>query len=269
MQLCVLLIIAAVLSGCGVPITNEIFLGRDALSSGNSDLAISHFKRVADAQPDYVIDTPPLRQSIWTYLGRAYYGAGQLGEAKGALSRALKLDGAEFLARLYLGVITFREAGPALPPAKADTALSLSEILFALKEKISPKRLVALVKGRGANFELTAETEKELRRTGGDDELLAQIRASARSRPTVNPTSPAQPGLREIERALKEIQSWHAGVRKSQLGRAWDARKQISSRVDANLAMISGRRTERPEFITGIESLGHAIDEEVDLLRKK
>jgi tetratricopeptide (TPR) repeat protein len=269
MQLCALLIMAVVLSGCGVRIANETSLGRDALSSGNSDLAISHFKRVTDAQPDYVVDTPPLRQSIWTYLGRAYYGAGRFAEAKEALSRALKFDGGEFLARLYLGVMTFREAGPALPAAKTDSSFGLSDILYALKEKVSPRRLAALVKERGANFELSAETEKELRRTGGDDELMAQIRASARSRPTVAANSPAQQGLREVERALKEIQNWHIGVRNSELGRAWDTRKQISSRVESSLSMISARRTDRPEFLTGLESLGRAIDEEVDLLRKK
>jgi tetratricopeptide (TPR) repeat protein len=268
-NLLALLLLVGVMAGCGLQVAIETSSGRSALLSGNSDLAISHFKRVAEAQPDYVVDSPLLRQSIWTYLGRAYYGAERLTEAKDAFSQGLKRDGGEFLARLYLGVIWFREAVPAIPAPKPNSSFSLSEILYALKERISPRRLTALVKERGANFELTAETEKELRQIGADDELMAQIRASARSRPAVAPTSPTQQGLREIERALKEIQTWHAGLRKSELGRAWDTRKRISSLVESSLSMLSSRRTDRPEFIAGIESLGRVIDEEVDLLRKK
>jgi tetratricopeptide (TPR) repeat protein len=268
MRILALLLVVGVMGGCGLQVANEVSSGRSALSSGNSELAISHFSRAAETKPDYVVDTPPLRQSVWTYLGRAYYGAGRLADAKDAFTRALKLDAGEFLARLYWGVITFREAGPAVP-AKADNSFSLSEILFALKEKISSRRLASLVKERGANFELTADAEKELRRTGADDELVAQIRESVRPRPTIKPSSLAQQGLREIERALKEIQDWQARVRKSELGRAWDARKQLSSRVDSSLAMISARRTDRPEFVTGLESIGHVIDEELDLRHKK
>jgi tetratricopeptide (TPR) repeat protein len=269
MRILTLLIVVGLSSGCGVQVANEASSGRSALLSGNSDEAIMHFKRVAGAQPDYVVDTPPLRQSIWTYLGRANYSGGRFGEAKEAFARALNLDSGEFMARLYLGVIAFREAGPALTAAKTDNSFNLSEILFALKEKISPKRLAALVKERGANFELTTESEKELRRSGGDDELVTQIRAGARPRSVVAPASLAQRGLREIEQALREIEVWYAGVRKSQEGRAWDTRKQISSRVDSSLAMISARRTDRPEFTSDLESLGRAIDDAVEQLRKK
>jgi hypothetical protein len=177
----------------------------------------------------------------------------------------LQLDGGDFLARLYLGLISLRESTPQTT-AKGDNSFGVNEILYALKEKVSPRRLAALVKERGANFELTAELEKELRRAGADDELVGQVRASSRLRANV---APIQPGVREIERALKEIQSWQVGVRKTDVGRTWDSRKQISSRVDTGLSLISIRRTDRPEFVAALEPLGRVIDEEVDLTRSK
>ena len=152
---------------------------------------------------------------------------------------------------------------------KSDNSFALNDVLFILKERVSPKRVATLVKERGASFDLNADGEKELRRAGADDELIAQIRASGRARLNVPLNSSSQQALRDIERALKEIQGWHAAVRKTESSRGWDGRKLISARVDASLAMIVNKRTDRPEFIVGLESVGRTIDEEVDLLRKK
>ena len=256
------------LTGCGIQVANESQSGRAALLSGKADVAISHFERIAEAQPDYVVDTPPLRQSIWTYLGRAYYDAGRIADARNALAQGLKRDGGDFMARLYLGIIAFREAGP--PPApKADNSFALNDVLFILKERVSPRRVAALVKERGTRFDLNADGEKELRRAGADDELIAQIRASGRARSNVALSSPGQQAVSDIERALKEIQSWQVAMRKTESNRGWDGRKLISARVDGSLAIIVNKRTDRPEFIVGLESIGRTIEEEVDLLRKK
>ena len=263
-----LLVITALLGGCGVQVANESQSGRDALLSSKVDAAISHFERTAEAQPEYVVDNPPLRQSIWTYLGRAYYDAGRVAEARIALFQGLKRDGGDFMARLYLGIISFREAG--LPPTpKADNSFALSDVLFILRERVSPRRIAALVKERGTSFDLNADGEKDLRRAGADDELIAQIRASGRARSSVGLNSSGQQAVRDIERALREIVSWQAAVRKKESSRGWDGRKLISTRVDASLAMIVNKRTDRPEFIVGLESIGRTIEEEVDLLRTK
>src|SRR5215813_7550801 len=147
-------LLIAVTSGCGVQVANEVQGGRAALSAGNPDLAIISFKRVAESQPDYVVDSPPLREGIWTYLGRAYYDSGKLPEAREALSQALKRDDADFMARLYLGIVLLREGGP-LP--KADNAFSLNDVIYALRERVSSKRVAGLVKERGTKFDLTAQ----------------------------------------------------------------------------------------------------------------
>src|SRR5438094_9156803 len=99
-------------SGCGVQVSNDVELGRTALKVSNPELAVTFFQRTAESQSDYVVDTPPLRQGIWTYLGRAYYDAGRLSEAHDALSRALTRDSCDFIARLYLGLVMLRPADP-------------------------------------------------------------------------------------------------------------------------------------------------------------
>lgn len=253
-----LLFTAMLFNACGTSVTDDAQAGKTALGSGNFESAISHFRRIAESKPDYVIDTPPLRLGIWTYLGRAYYSAEKFGEAREALVQALKRDQKDFIARLYLGLTLLREDSR---PIKDEGSLSLSEIVYALKEKVSPRRMTALIKEKGVSFTLSAEVERELRSLGADDELMNQIRSSVRIT--------AQPSVREIERALKETQSWQATLRKSEYGRNWDQRKRISTQVESSLASISSKRTDRPEFVAGLEALGRYIDEEISLLQKK
>jgi tetratricopeptide (TPR) repeat protein len=259
-----LLLAMVLFSGCGVQLSNDVQSGRSALNAGNPELAITYFQRTAESQPDYVVDTPPLRQGIWTYLGRAYYDTGKLSEAGEALSRALKRDGGDFMARLYLGMVMLRRAGPT---PKADNSLALNDILYALRERVSLRRIAGLVKDRGANFELNVEADKELRRAGADDELMAQIRNSTRSRSKAD--MPAQEALKEVDRALREIQNWQVGVKNSDYGPTWDPRKRISSKVEMSLKMISTKITDRQELIRGLELIDKTIEEEVGLARRK
>jgi tetratricopeptide (TPR) repeat protein len=248
--------------GCTTPLATEVDLGRAALIGGNPDMAADHFRRVAEAEPQYVADLPPLRQSIWTYLGHAYYDAGKMAEARESLVRALKTDSEDFIARLYWALTLLRVKSP---PAPADKSFALADILYALKERVAPKRVAALVQERGVNFNLTNESERELRKAGADDELIEQIRVAAKNR---RPESPAQRGLREAERALKEIQAWQDRIRGTEYGRFWDARKRIRAQVEANLTMIATKKTDRQEFLAGLEWIGKAIEEEVQLVRR-
>ena len=77
-----LILLLFIVSGCGVQVASEVQSGRAALIAGNPEQALTHFQRGAESQPDYVVNLPPLQQSIWTYLGRAYYETGKLTEAR-------------------------------------------------------------------------------------------------------------------------------------------------------------------------------------------
>ncbi|MGE5304794.1 MAG: tetratricopeptide repeat protein [Alphaproteobacteria bacterium] len=250
--------------GCSASLTSEVDLGRAALNAGSPEVAASHFRRVAEAEPQYVADLPPLREGIWTYLGRAYYDAGKMAEAREALTVALKNDSGDFMARLYFALILLREKST---PRPSDKSFTLADILYALRERVAPKRVAVLIKERGTNFNLTSENERELRKAGADDELIEEIRISAKNRRSV-PESPAQQGVREAERALKEIQTWQDHIRATEYGHFWDARKRIRTQVNASLTMIANRKTDQQEFIAGLEWIGKAIEEEVGLARR-
>jgi hypothetical protein len=263
-QFSLLLVLLCVLNGCSASTSNE-GQAAHAVLNGNPEKAISYFRKIADTTPDHVIDNTPLRLSVWTYLGRAYYGAGKLPEAREAVSQSLKRDERDFIARLYLGLIFLADSRPV---TKNDGSLSANDVLYVLKEKVSLRRIAGLVKDRGVNFSLSASVEKDLRSAGADDELISQIRTSSRPRAGVS-DAPRQQGIREVERSLKEIQTWQAGLRKGEYGRSWDPRNRISTQVETSLGHISSKRTDRPEFVTGLESISPAIDEQIDSLRKK
>jgi len=250
--------------GCATPLATEVDLGRAALIAGNPEVAAGHFRRVAEAQPQYVADLPPLREGIWTYLGHSYYDAGKMAEARESLTVALKSDDGDFIARLYFALTLLRVKSP---QGQSDKSFALADILYALRERVAPKRMAALIKERGTNFNLTGESERELRKAGANDELIEQIRTSAKNRRALG-ESPAQQGLREAERALKEIQTWQERIRGTEYGVFWDARKRIRAQVEANLAMIATKKTDRQEFLAGLEWVGKAMEEEVELVRR-
>lgn len=252
--------------GCTASLTSEVELGRAALIAGSPEVAADHFQRVAEAQPQYVADLPPLREGIWTYLGRAYYDAGEMAEARKSLTTALKSNEGDFMARLYFALILLRLKSPPAQ-SESDKSLTLADILYALREQVAPQRMAVLVKQRGINFNLTRDSEKQLRKVGADDELIEQIRTSAKSHPAGR-ESPQQLGVREAERALREIQTWQEHIRGTAYGRFWDARKRIRTQVEANLAMIAKRKTNQQEFLAGLEWVGKAIEEEVGLAHR-
>ena len=80
----------------------------DRLAARRADgRSLPHFQRAASLEPNYVLNFAPIHQGVWTYVGRAYYDAGNLGEARKALERA-RLDESDDLAKLYLGLILAR-----------------------------------------------------------------------------------------------------------------------------------------------------------------
>lgn len=97
-----------ILSGCAaIQVANEVQLGRNALQTGQPQAAIGYLRDAADLDPDY--KTPySIRESVWTYLGRAYYEVGNFSEARRALEKALSIDKDNPLPKLYLGLILLR-----------------------------------------------------------------------------------------------------------------------------------------------------------------
>lgn len=97
-----------VLCGCaGSQAAQEVQLGRNALQTGQPQVAVDYLRNAAELDPSY--KTPySIRESVWTYLGRAYYEVGNFPEARRALEKALSDDKDDSLARLYLGLTLLR-----------------------------------------------------------------------------------------------------------------------------------------------------------------
>jgi len=81
---------------------------------GDPKVALAHFQNVAELRPDYVLDyaIPQLDQSIWTYVGRAYYATGRFPEARQALEKARSHIANDQLAKIYLGLVLGRDVDP-------------------------------------------------------------------------------------------------------------------------------------------------------------
>lgn len=100
--------IFVILSGCaGSQVAQEVQLGRNALQTGQPQIAVGYLRNAAELDPNY--KTPySIRESVWTYLGRAYYEVDNFPEARRALEKALSDDRDDPLARLYLGLTLLR-----------------------------------------------------------------------------------------------------------------------------------------------------------------
>ena len=87
----------------------ELQPGRYALRRGDPKMALVHFQRAAEIDPNYTTDFTVLKQGVWTYIGRAHYNAGNFPEALKALERANSLHNDDYLADLYLGLAFARQ----------------------------------------------------------------------------------------------------------------------------------------------------------------
>lgn len=106
--LCVAVFVAPVLGCTGYRAAGEVQQGRYDLLTGKPDLALAHFQNASELDPNFVYRFSPLQQSVWTYLGRAYYQTGKLSEAQKALEHARSEYNSDYLATLYLGLVQAR-----------------------------------------------------------------------------------------------------------------------------------------------------------------
>ncbi len=90
-------------------VAGEIQTGRQALLINKPDVALAHFQRAAEMDPNYIMGFGVFQEGVWTYVGRANYATGKLPEARQALERALSRYQDDNLARLYLGLAVARD----------------------------------------------------------------------------------------------------------------------------------------------------------------
>jgi hypothetical protein len=106
-------------------------------------------------------------------------------------------------------------------------ALSKTEVVSLLQGAVPPDRIAEIVRKRGIDFQVTPETEKELRDAGATSELLGTLRELAPPPPKPEPPSPQPtavpaapvPGLLQIEGAPKGAEVYVDDEFKGQVSR--------------------------------------------------
>lgn len=87
----------------------DVSAGREALILGNDAKALMEFQRAAKTEPDYVTTFTEFPENIWTYVGRSYYGLGDLTMAREALERSVKMHPNAILGHIYLGIVLLEQ----------------------------------------------------------------------------------------------------------------------------------------------------------------
>lgn len=256
------------LSGCvAFEVGGEIQAGRRALLQGDHNVAVAHFRRAAQSDPDYLANFSPLQQGVWTYVGWAYYAMGKLPEARQALERARSRSETDLLARLYHGLTLMRQQ----KEQKTERPLSLDEIVFALREGVAPKRVTALIRERGIGFEPGRDGEKTLKMAGADDPLIEELRKATAvyANKEAAERAAGEQALKEVEAALRELHNWLESIPHSTTyGRFWDPGREIRSEIQANLATIAGGKVDFQKLLGGAEWVGMQLEQEIDRARR-
>jgi tetratricopeptide (TPR) repeat protein len=257
-----------VVAGCAtLESGGEFASGRRALMAGDYPVALSYFEPIAKRDPNYVAPFSGIRESIWTYLGRAQYQTGKLAEAKASLERALAQIPGDTVAKLYLALTNLRLQ---LTEKAAPNPFTLQDVSFALREKIEPKRVAALVRERGVAFDLTSESESQLRKAGADEFLLDEIRkirADASKRKKTSENQLGQ-GAKELATALTGIRDQLDYLSGTRSGIFWDPNKEIRSQIQTGLSLLSMPQPDWPKILSTGEWVGQRLEEEIDLVRR-
>jgi tetratricopeptide (TPR) repeat protein len=101
---------AFLVPGCtSFQLGSQIQPGRYALLRGDTKSALAHFQRAAQMDPDASVRVGPMREGVWTYLGRAYYDSRDFVAARKALEQARSRHPDDAFAPLYLGLVLSRD----------------------------------------------------------------------------------------------------------------------------------------------------------------
>jgi tetratricopeptide (TPR) repeat protein len=263
------LFVCLTLAGCGsLGSQSDFQSGRQALLRGEPETALTYFERVTASNAGYSVYSGPLRESVWTYVGRAHYNSGRYTQARTAFDRALAQFNDEHVARLYRGLTLIRPAPPPAPPTR--NPFSLQEVTFALKEGVESRRVATLARERGVGFDLNRETEAQLRNIGAENSLLDEIRtiraAAARTKTSDEQLSQAAADLRA---ALTGLNEWLNYIKANSIeGRFWDPGGEIRAKLQEGLSLLSPRAPNWDAVLANGEWLGYQLIEEVDRARR-
>ena len=258
-----------IIAGCAtLESGGEFVSGRRALMSGDSAVALSYFEQIAKRDPNYVAPFTSFRQSIWTYLGRSQYQTGKLVEAKQSLERALSQIPDDSMAKLYLSLTSIRLQ---TSEKVINDPLSLEDVSFALRERVEPKRVAALARERGVGFDLTANSESQLRTAGADDFLIGQIKEVRAQALKQKKTSEGQLGeqAKALAVAFTGIRDQLDFLSKSRTGILWDPNREIRSQIQSGLSLLQAARPDWPKVLSTGEQIGQDLEEEIDLVRRQ
>jgi tetratricopeptide (TPR) repeat protein len=246
---------------------NEFVAGRRALLRGEADNALGYFERIARSDPAFVSDSVMPAKTIWTYLGRAHYNSGRYDAAKSAFDQALSRKPDDHVARMYLGLTLLRPPVPVAPP----NAFSLQDMIFALREGVEPKRVATLARERGVRFDITRETETQLREAGADPGLLdalKKLRSEAAAHVMANQAIRAQ-GAKELSAGLSGLRDWlNDMIATNPQGKFWDPAQEIRKQIQVTLQQAATQPGDWEGVIANAESIGFRLEEESDRARR-
>lgn len=258
---------ALLLIGCATfQSQTEFSSGRQALLRGEPDNALAHFEQVAQSDPGFIADSVLPHRSIWTYVGRAHYNAGRYDAAGAAFEKALSHLPEDHVARMYRALTLLR---PSPAPAPKN-AFNLQEITYALREGVEPKRVAALARERGVAFDLTGETEKQLRTAGADNLLVNELRKlrTEDTRGSNRSAARTAQGARELSAALAGLRDWLDDfIRTAPQGRFWDPAQELRKQLQLLIRQAAQPASWEP-VISNAEWLGLRLEEENDRARR-
>ena len=94
------------LGGCAtLEVAREVQSGRRAMQLGNAQDAIRHFEAAAKVNPDYITDFTLLDIGIWSYVGMAYYEAGEKEKALASFKQGKERHSEDYFARIFSGLV--------------------------------------------------------------------------------------------------------------------------------------------------------------------
>jgi hypothetical protein len=172
------------------------------------------------------------------------------------------------MAKLYLALTNIRLQ---TSEKVINDPLSLEDISFALRERVEPKRVAALARERGVGFDLTANSEGQLRKAGADDFLIGQIKEVRAQALKQKKTSEGQLGeqAKAFTVALTGIRDQLDFLSQSRTGIFWDPNREIRSQIQTGLSLLQAPRPDWPKVLSTGEQVGQDLEEEIDLVRRQ